>query len=123
MPDGRRPKAARQRSKHVLMGGTRPPPRFHFAMTTGSRLRRSYLRASTSFQGRPLTRGVLTAGALLALAPLARLANSVTSRRDPSIFEGTWTSLMMVFMVGGRLDRSALSEPTGRHPRPKSADE
>ena len=63
-------------------------------------LRRSYLRVSTSFQGHPLTRGVLTAGVLLALAPLAWLANIATSRHDATIFKGTWTSLMMVFTVG-----------------------
>jgi len=44
---------------------------------------------------------------LLALAPLARLANGVTSRRDASIFEGTWTSLMMVFTVGEAQKRNA----------------
>jgi hypothetical protein len=40
------------------------------------------------------------------------LANSLTTRRDAAIFEGTWTSLMMVFTVGRRLGCSALSEPT-----------
>ena len=93
-----------------------------FGSPMTARLRRSYLQASTSFQGRPLTRGVLTAGVLLALAPLVRIANAVANRSDASIFEGAWTSLMMVFTVGRRLDCSVLSEPTGPHLEPKSAD-
>jgi hypothetical protein len=71
-----------------------------FGSPTTALLRRSYLRVSTSLQGHPLTRGVLTAGVLLALAPLAWLANIATSRHDATIFKGTWTSLMMVFTVG-----------------------
>ena len=50
----------------------------------------------------------------MALAPLVRLAKTLSRRRDASIFEGTWTSLMMVFTVGRRLGCSALSEPTER---------
>jgi hypothetical protein len=87
---------------------------YFFGSPMTALLRRSYLRVSTSFQGRPLTRGMLTAGVLLVLAPLARLANTVTSRRDASIFTGTWTSLMMVFTVGRRLFDSRPSEPA-RH--------
>ena len=96
---------------------------YFFGSPTTALLRRAFLHASTSLQGRPLTRGVLTAGVLLALAPLVRLANAVTSRRDATIFKGTWTSLMMVFTVGRQLCSSALSESTGRHLRAKSADE
>ena len=80
---------------------------YFFGSATTAALRRSFLRVSTSLQRHPLTRSVLTAGVLLALAPLARLANGVTSRRDASIFEGTWTSLMMVFTVGNAQKRNA----------------
>ncbi|MGH8513421.1 MAG: hypothetical protein ACREV8_05685, partial [Gammaproteobacteria bacterium] len=54
----------------------------------------------------PLTRGILTAGVLVTLAPLVRLANSVANRRDTSIFAGTWTSLMMVFTVERHISRA-----------------
>ena len=94
---------------------------YFFGSPTTALLRRSYLRVSTSFQGRPLTRGVLTAGVLLALAPLARLANSVTGRRDASIFKGTWTSLMMVFVVGRRLPDGQPAEPSQYDLKPQSA--
>jgi len=95
---------------------------YFFGSRTTALLRRSFLQVSTSLPGHPLTRGVLTAGVLLALAPLVRLANTLSRRRDASIFEGTWTSLMMIFTVGRRLDCSVLSEPTGQHLGPKSAD-
>ena len=78
-----------------------------FGSPATAALRRSFLRVSTSLHRHPLARSVLTAGVLLALAPLARLANGVTSRRDASIFEGTWTSLMMVFTVGEAQKRNA----------------
>jgi hypothetical protein len=77
-----------------------------FGSATTAALRRLFLRASTSMQGRPLTRGILTAGVLVTLAPLVRLANSVANRRDTSIFAGTWTSLMMVFTVERHISRA-----------------
>ena len=86
-------------------------------------LRRTYLRVSTSLQGRPIARGVLTAGVLLALAPFAWLANAVTGRRDASIFEGTWTSLMMIFTVGRRLFDSPPTDAARRDFSPTRAGE
>ena len=84
-----------------------------FGSATTAALRRLFLRASTSMQGRPLTRDILTAGVLMTLAPLVRFANSVANRRDTSIFTGTWTSLMMVFTIAPHISR-AKPTPTQR---------
>jgi hypothetical protein len=84
---------------------------YFFGSWSTALLRRSYLHVSTSLQGRPLSRGIMTAGVLLALAPFARLANSIAGRRDASMFGGTWTSLMMVFTVQRRLPDARPAEP------------
>ena len=84
-----------------------------FGSATTAALRRLFLRASTSMQGRPLTRGILTAGVLVTLAPLVRLANSVANRRDTSIFTGTWTSLMMVFTLERHISRAKPTQTQG----------
>jgi hypothetical protein len=96
---------------------------YFFGSRVTAVLLRSYLRVSTSFPGRPIARGVLTAGVLLALAPLAWLANTATSRRDATIFKGTWTSLMMVFTVGRRLFDGQPAQSAQRDLRPTHAEE
>jgi hypothetical protein len=84
-----------------------------FGSPATAALRRSFLRVSTSMQGRPLTRGILTAGVLVTLAPLVRLANSVANRRNTSVFTGTWTSLMMVFTVERYISRAKPTQTQG----------
>jgi hypothetical protein len=75
----------------------------HFAGSPTTRLIRSlYLNVATSRQGGPVARGVLTAGALLGLAPFAWLANTRAARRDTTSYNGTWTSLTMHFKLGER---------------------
>ncbi len=58
-----------------------------------------YLRASRSFQSRPIVRAFAVSATLLLLAPLVRLANARAARRDPTIFRPTWTSLTIEFTV------------------------
>jgi hypothetical protein len=96
---------------------------FFFGSRTTALLRRSYMRVSTSLQGRPLSRGLLTGGVLLALAPFTRLANRLASRREASIFGGMWTSLMMVFTIQRRLPDAQPGEPTRRQLTPVQGDE
>ena len=48
-------------------------------------LRRIYLRASNSFQGRPLVRVMIADGTLAALSPFILLANTLLSLRDPKL--------------------------------------
>jgi hypothetical protein len=96
---------------------------YFFGSRPAMLLRRLYLKASTSLQGSPMARGVLTAGVLLALAPFAWLINTAAARRDASIFTGTWTSLMMVFTVGRRRLDSPKAEPAQRRRNPALADE
>lgn len=86
-------------------------------------LRRLYFKASQSFHGSPLARGVLTGGVLLALAPFTWITNTMAARRDPSIYSGTWTSLMMVFTVGRRPSDSQPAGPAKLKQSPAHADE
>jgi hypothetical protein len=70
-----------------------------FGSMSSDILRRIYLRASRSFPNRPIFRAVATAAVLIGLAPLVRLANSLASRRDPSIFTAHWTSIVVRLTV------------------------
>jgi len=74
------------------------------------RLRRLYLRVSTSIQNRPLLRALATATVLLALAPLVRAANALALRRDPKRFTPRWTSMVVTFVVRRG---SAAARPAG----------
>lgn len=58
-----------------------------------------YLRASASFQSKPIARALTVATTLLVLAPIVRLANARAARRDSTVFRPTWTSLTIEFMV------------------------
>jgi hypothetical protein len=64
-----------------------------------SMLRALYLRASRSFQSRPVARALTVSVALLLLAPFVRLSNGRAARRDSTIFRATWTSLTIEFTV------------------------
>ena len=96
---------------------------YFFGSRTAAVIRRLYLKASTSLQGNPMARGVLTASVLLALAPFAWLINTAADRRDASIFKGTWTSLMMVFTMGERQLDSPQAQSAQRRRNPAHADE
>jgi len=96
---------------------------YFFGSRTAAVMRRLYLKASTSLQGNPMARGVLTASVLLALAPFAWLINTAADRRDASIFKGTWTSLMMVFTMGERQLDSPQAQSAQRRRNPAHADE
>lgn len=61
-------------------------------------LRALHARAMRPVATRPVARGAILC-ALIALAPLVWLANAWASRRNPSIFRATWTSLTVEFTV------------------------
>jgi hypothetical protein len=72
--------------------------RFHGTWFT-AQIRKLYLRAATSFPAGSLARGILAGLALLALAPMAWLANRVVARRDATAFTPNWTSVVLELEV------------------------
>jgi len=72
--------------------------RFHGTWLT-AQIRKVYLRAATSFPADSLARGILAGFALVALAPMAWLANRVAARRDTSAFTPNWTSAVLELEV------------------------
>jgi len=60
-----------------------------------AQIRKLYLRAATSFPSGSLARGVLAGLALVALAPMAWLANRAAASRDPRAFTPNWTSVVL----------------------------
>lgn len=80
--------------------------------TATAAIRHLYFKASQSFQDNALARSALTAGVLLALAPFAWLANTLAARRDPSVYTGTWTSLLMAFTIARRAPQDTAPPPT-----------
>jgi len=72
--------------------------RFHGTWLT-AQIRKLYLRAATSFPAGSLARGVLAGLALIALAPMAWLANKAAANRDASTFTPNWTSAVLELEV------------------------
>ena len=72
--------------------------RFHGTWLT-VQIRKLYLRAATSFPAGSLARGVLAGLALVALAPVAWLANRAAARRDATAFTTNWTSVVLELEV------------------------
>src|SRR5262249_21103738 len=72
--------------------------RFHGTWLT-AQIRKLYLRAATSFPAGSLARGVLAGVALVALAPIAWLANRSAANRDASTFTPNWTSVVLELEV------------------------
>jgi hypothetical protein len=72
--------------------------RFHRTWPT-AQIRKLYLRAATSFPAGSLARGVLAGLALVALAPIAWLANRSAANRDASTFTPNWTSVVLELEV------------------------
>src|SRR5262249_2644580 len=68
--------------------------RFHGTWLT-AQIRKLYLRAATSFPAGSVARGVLAGVALVALAPIAWLANKAAANRDASTFTPNWTSVVV----------------------------
>ena len=64
-----------------------------------AQIRKLYLRAATSFPAGSLARGVSAGLALVALAPIAWLANKSAANRDASTFTPNWTSVVMELEV------------------------
>jgi hypothetical protein len=64
-----------------------------------AQIRKLYLRAATSFPAGSLARGVLAGLALVALAPMAWLANRAAANRDASAFTLNWTSVVVELEV------------------------
>jgi hypothetical protein len=64
-----------------------------------AQVRKLYLRAATSFPSGSLARGVLAGLALVALAPMAWLANRAAASRDASAFTPNWTSVVLELEV------------------------
>src|SRR5215475_273922 len=72
--------------------------RFHGTRLT-AQIRKLYLRAATSFPAGSLARGISAGLALVALAPLAWLANKAAARRDAIAFTPNWTSVVLELEV------------------------
>jgi hypothetical protein len=72
--------------------------RFHGTWFT-VQIRKLYLRAATSFPAGSLARGVLAGLTLVALAPMAWLANRAAARRDATAFTPNWTSVVLELEV------------------------
>jgi hypothetical protein len=72
--------------------------RFHGTWLT-AQIRKLYLRAATSFPAGSLARGVSAGLALVALAPMAWLANKAAASRDASAFTPNWTSVVLELEV------------------------
>jgi hypothetical protein len=72
--------------------------RFHGTWLT-AQIRKLYLRAATSFPASSLARGISAGLALLALAPMAWIANRVAAHRDATTFTPNWTSVVLEFEV------------------------
>jgi hypothetical protein len=68
--------------------------RFHGTWLT-AQIRKLYLRAATSFPAGSLARGISAGLALVALAPVAWLANRSAANRDASTFTPNWTSVVL----------------------------
>jgi hypothetical protein len=64
-----------------------------------AQIRNLYLRAATSFPAGSLARGILAGLALLALAPIAWLANRAAASRDSTAFTPNWTSVVVELEV------------------------
>jgi hypothetical protein len=72
--------------------------RFHGTWFT-AQIRKLYLRAATSFPAGSLARAILAGLALLALAPMAWLANRAAASRDATAFTPNWTSVVVELEV------------------------
>jgi hypothetical protein len=72
--------------------------RFHGTWLT-VQIRKLYLRSATSFPAGSLARGVLAGLTLVALAPMAWLANRAAARRDATAFTPNWTSVVLELEV------------------------
>jgi len=72
--------------------------RFHGTWLT-AQIRKLYLRAATSFPAGSLARGISAGLALVALAPMAWLANKAAARRDAIAFTPNWTSVVLELEV------------------------
>jgi hypothetical protein len=88
--------------------------RFHGTWLT-AQIRKLYLRAATSFPAGSLARGILAGLALVALAPMAWLANWVAVRRDTSAFTPNWTSVVVELEIV-RKDVSPLHRASAPQP-------
>src|SRR5262249_35071688 len=75
--------------------------RFHGTWFT-AQIRKLYLRAATAFPAGSLARGILAGLALLALAPMAWLANRAAASRDATAFSPNWTSVVVELEVVGK---------------------
>src|SRR5262245_6953071 len=72
--------------------------RFHGTRLT-AQIRKLYLRAATSFPAGSLARGISAGLALVALAPMAWLANRAAAHRDATAFTPNWTSVVVELEV------------------------
>jgi hypothetical protein len=72
--------------------------RFHGTWLT-AQMRKLYLRAATSFAAGSLARDISAGLALVALAPVAWLANKAAARRDATAFTPNWTSVVLELEV------------------------
>jgi hypothetical protein len=64
-----------------------------------AQIRKLYLRAATFFPAGSLAHGILAGLALVALAPMAWLANRAAANRDASAFKPNWTSVVLELEV------------------------
>jgi hypothetical protein len=64
-----------------------------------AQIRKLYLRAARSFPAGSLANGILVGLTLVALAPMAWLANKAAASRDASAFKPNWTSVVLELEV------------------------
>jgi hypothetical protein len=88
--------------------------RFH-GNTLTCLIRNLFIKCSGMFAHIPAARAAVTGTALVALAPLAWLANRQADRRDPTIFTSTWTSTVVHFVVRKKPEAARRAPQTGRH--------
>jgi hypothetical protein len=87
--------------------------RFH-GNTLTCLIRNLFIKCSQLFGHIPVARAAVAGITLVALAPLAWLANRQANRRDATIFTPTWTSTVVHFVVRKKTEAAANMAHAGR---------
>jgi len=92
--------------------------RFH-GNTLTCLIRNLFIKCSQLFAHIPAARAAVAGITLVALAPLAWLANRQANRRDATIFTPTWTSTVVHFVVRKKPEAARRRADTGRRANPE----
>jgi hypothetical protein len=92
--------------------------RFH-GNTLTCLIRNLFIECSQLFAHIPAARAAVAGITLVALAPLAWLANRQANRRDATIFTPTWTSTVVHFVVRKKPEAARRRADTGRRANPE----